>query len=282
MTKQLIVHGSASAAQLEEIKALSAAESWAPIQTNAWKFEKAQLDDGFLAALEAYCLNAHLDFAWLNAGLKLTDFRLLVMDMDSTLVTIETIDELADYAGKKTEVSAITEAAMRGEITDYDTSLRKRLALLKGLKVEALERVYEERMTLSPGAEKLVSTARQAGLKTLLVSGGFTFFTDKLKARLELDYTRSNVLGIEQGALNGEVEGNIVNAQVKAETVQQICAQLGISPHQTIVMGDGANDLKMMAIAGLSVAHRAKPVVRQQADVAFNFCGLDSLLTLLQ
>jgi phosphoserine phosphatase len=287
MTKSLIVHGPASAQQLEEIKALTAARGWTQTQTNAWTFEKAQLDGGFLAALEAYCLNAHLDFAWLKAGLKLTDFRLLVMDMDSTLVTIETIDELADYAGKKAEVSAITEAAMRGEISDYDTSLRRRLALLKGLSVDALERVYTERMKLSPGAEKLVSAAQHAGLKTLLVSGGFTFFTDKLKQRLNLDYAHSNVLGIEQGgltgdALSGEVEGSIVNAQVKAQTVQQLCTELGISTQQTIVMGDGANDLKMMEIAGLSVAYRAKPVVRKQADVAFNFCGLDGLLAILQ
>jgi len=199
------------------------------------------------------------------------------MDMDSTLITIECIDEIADYCGVKPQVAAITEAAMRGEITDFDESLRRRVALLAGLDASVLERVYEERLKLSPGAETMLAQARAAGLKTLLVSGGFTFFTQRLQERLGLDYNRANQLEIVDGKLTGAVLGEIVDAQVKADTLISICANLGIAPQRAIAMGDGSNDLKMMAVAGLSVAFRAKPVVRKAADVAFNHVGLDAL-----
>jgi len=282
MNKQLLIHGTASAQQLKELEVLTSATGISEYSEHCWQLQNAQIDEKFLKAVEAYCQSAQLDFAWLPAGLKLTDFGLLVMDMDSTLVTIETIDEMADYCGKKAEVAAITEAAMRGEISDYDTSLRRRLVLLEGLDTQALERVYVERMTLSPGAERLVQRVHQAGLKTLLVSGGFTFFTNKLKQRLQLTYARSNTLGMMGHQLNGTVEGEIVNAEVKARIVQETCASLGLPTSAAIVMGDGANDLKMMKLAGLSVAYRAKPVVRAQASVAFNFCGLDGLLSILR
>jgi phosphoserine phosphatase len=282
MNKQLLIHGNARAQQLKELEVLTAATSVAGYGEQCWHLHHAQLNEPLLKAVETYCQTAKLDFAWLPAGLRLSNFGLLVMDMDSTLVTIETIDEMADYYGKKDEVSAITEAAMRGEISDYNTSLRRRLALLQGLDTQALERVYLERMTLSPGAERLVQTAHKAGLKTLLVSGGFTFFTDKLKQRLQLTYARSNTLGMINHQLSGTVEGEIVNAEVKARIVQETCASLGLPTSAAIVMGDGANDLQMMKIAGLSVAYRAKPIVRAQARVAFNFCGLDGLLSILR
>jgi phosphoserine phosphatase len=282
MNKQLLIHGTASAQQLKELEVLTSATGISEYSEHCWQLQNAQIDEKFLKAVEAYCQSAQLDFARLPAGLKLTDFGLLVMDMDSTLVTIETIDEMADYCGKKAEVAAITEAAMRGEISDYDTSLRRRLALLEGLDTQALERVYLERMNLSPGAERLVQAAHVAGLKTLLVSGGFTFFTEKLKQRLQLSYARSNTLGMVDHRLTGTVEGEIVNAEVKARIVQETCASLGLPTSAAIVMGDGANDLKMMKLAGLSVAYRAKPVVRAQASVAFNFCGLDGLLSILR
>jgi phosphoserine phosphatase len=169
---------------------------------------------------------------------------------------------------------------MRGEIKDFNESLTRRVALLKGLDASALERVYEERLRLSPGAEHMLSGAQEAGLKTLLVSGGFTFFTEKLKGRLGLDFTRANTLEIVAGKLTGRVTGEIVNAEVKARTLRETCAELGIEPSQAIAMGDGSNDLKMMAAAGLSVAFRAKPVVREAASVAFNHVGLDGLLRL--
>jgi phosphoserine phosphatase len=201
------------------------------------------------------------------------------MDMDSTLITIECIDEIADMQGLKPEVAKITEAAMRGEI-EFRESLTRRVFLLKGLNASALQRVYEERLKLSPGAEIMLAAAKAAGLKTLLVSGGFTFFTDRMKTRLGLDFTHSNQLEIVDGKLTGRVTGNIVDADEKKRMVEICCAKLNFSPKQAIVMGDGANDLKMMGIAGLSVAFRAKPVVRAQADVALNFVGLDGILPL--
>ncbi|SAK94586.1 phosphoserine phosphatase [Caballeronia pedi] len=230
--------------------------------------------------IDAYCGAHALDYAYIAPDAKLADFGLVAMDMDSTLITIECIDEIADFCGLKAEVAAITEASMRGEIKDFNESLTRRVALLKGLDASALERVYEERLRLSPGAERMLEGARAAGLKTLLVSGGFTFFTERLKARLGLDYARANTLEIVDGKLTGKVVGDIVNAEEKARTLVETCAKIGIDPKRAIAMGDGSNDLKMMAEAGLSVAFRAKPVVRQSASVAFNFVGLDGLLRL--
>jgi phosphoserine phosphatase len=230
--------------------------------------------------IEVYCSTHRLDYAFVESNRALADFGLVAMDMDSTLITIECIDEIADFCGLKAEVAAITEASMRGEIKDFNESLTRRVALLKGLDASALERVYEERLQLSPGATQMLAGAKAAGLKTLLVSGGFTFFTERLKARLNLDYTHANTLEIEDGKLTGRVSGEIVNADVKARTLVETCAQLGIEPSRAIAMGDGSNDLKMMAEAGLSVAFRAKPVVREAASVAFNFVGLDGLLRL--
>lgn len=222
---------------------------------------------------------SRIDFYWNNSAKKLSDFKLLVMDMDSTLITIECIDEIADMQGLKSQVAAITEAAMRGEI-DFSESLTQRVALLKDLPVSALERVYEERLKLTFGAEKLLQGVQAAGLKTLLVSGGFTFFTDRLKDKLNLDYSRANQLEIIDDKLTGRVLGDIVDAQGKRETVENTCAQLGITPSEAIVIGDGANDLAMMEIAGLSVAFHAKPVVRAKAHAALNYVGLDGVLNL--
>ncbi|MDE2289945.1 MAG: phosphoserine phosphatase SerB [Burkholderiales bacterium] len=232
------------------------------------------------AQLEALCTQHRWDYALLPEGRRLTDFRLVAMDMDSTLITIECVDEIADYCGLKAEVSAITEAAMRGEIKDFNESLTRRVALLKGLDAGALERVYQDRLRLSPGAESMLLGVQAQGLKTLLVSGGFTYFTERLKPRLKLDATRANTLEIVDGRLTGRVLGEIVNAEVKARAVREMCEQIGAAPHQAIVIGDGSNDLQMMAAAGLSIAFRAKPVVRAQASVAFNHVGLDALLRL--
>jgi phosphoserine phosphatase len=232
--------------------------------------------------IDAYCGAHRLDHAFVAPDARLADFGLVAMDMDSTLITIECIDEIADFCGLKADVAAITEASMRGEIKDFNESLTRRVALLKGLDAGALERVYEERLELSPGAETMLAGARAAGLKTLLVSGGFTFFTEKLKARLGLDFTNANTLEIVDGKLTGKVIGEIVNADVKARTLRETCAKLGIDPQRAIAMGDGSNDLKMMAEAGLSVAFRAKPVVREAASVAFDFVGLDGLLRLYE
>ena len=231
------------------------------------------------AAIEHYCGTHGLDAAWVSAR-PLSDFSLLAMDMDSTLITIECIDEIADFCGLKAEVSAITEAAMRGEIPDFSESLRRRVALLQGLDAAVLEQVYEERVRLSPGAETLLAGARAAGLKTLLVSGGFTFFTRKLQARLGLDAAYANTLEIVDGKLTGRVLGEIVDGAVKARHVVETCAAMGVSANTAIAMGDGSNDLPMMAEVGLSVAYHAKPKVRAGANVALDHAGLDGVLRL--
>jgi phosphoserine phosphatase len=214
--------------------------------------------------------------------LKLSGFRLIAFDMDSTLINIECVDEIADAAGRKAEVSAITEAAMRGEIADYKESLRRRVALLKGVPVSAMQQVLDERLQLNPGAENLVQACQRAGLKTLLVSGGFTFFTDHVRDRLKIDFTRSNVLEVQDGHLTGRMVdqpwGDICDGEEKRRMLLATCQQLGIAPTQAIAMGDGANDLPMMGVAGLSVAYHAKPMVREQAMVAINEGGLDRLL----
>lgn len=216
------------------------------------------------------------------SGLRLADFRLAAFDMDSTLITIECVDEIADYVGRKAEVAAITEAAMRGEITDYDESLRRRVALLEGLPESTLQRVWDERVRLSPGADLLLASVKAAGLRTLVVSGGFTFFTERLRARLGLDLARSNLLEIEGGRLTGRLLGPIVNADAKRRIVEQTCAGLGCTADRAIVIGDGANDLKMMSIAGLSVAFHAKPIVRDETTHAINHCGLDAILNFFE
>jgi len=209
------------------------------------------------------------------------DTRLLVTDMDSTLINIECVDEIADFINVKPQVAEITEAAMRGEI-DFETSLRQRVSLLKGLEVSALERVYLERLQLNPGAELMLSSLKNQGIKTALVSGGFTFFTERLKQRLGLDYTMANVLAEHNGKLTGEVEGDICGAQAKADFLLAHCDKLAISPSQVVAMGDGANDLLMMEPAGLSIAYHAKPTVQQLASTVLNYCGLEGVIGLLQ
>ncbi|MEO7401895.1 MAG: phosphoserine phosphatase SerB [Polaromonas sp.] len=219
-------------------------------------------------------------------ALKLSDFRLIAFDMDSTLINIECVDEIADAVGRKAEVAAITEAAMRGEISDFKDSLRRRVALLKGVSVASMDEVYRERLKLNPGAAKLVHACKAADMKVLLVSGGFTFFADRVQGLLDIDYTRANVLEIENGLLTGRMIdqpwGDICDGEEKRRMLLATCAQLGINPLQAIAMGDGANDLPMMGAAGLSVAYHAKPKVREQAMVAINEGGLDRLLELMK
>jgi phosphoserine phosphatase len=264
---------------IERIAGMADAQRVVPVHAHAYRCEGVRYSDALKAAVDQACFAAGLDYTFIEPGRKLTDFGLVAMDMDSTLITIECIDEIADMQGLKPQVAEITEAAMRGEI-EFRESLTRRVSLLKGLDAAALQRVYDERLKLSPGAETMLNGVKAAGLKTLLVSGGFTFFTDRMKTRLGLDYTHSNLLEVVDGKLSGRVVGGIVDADEKKNTVERVCAELGISPKQAIVMGDGANDLKMMGISGLSVAFRAKPVVRAQADVALNFVGLDGILSL--
>jgi phosphoserine phosphatase len=232
------------------------------------------------ADIAAYCLEHRIDYGFVAQGRHLSDFGLVVMDMDSTLISIECIDEIADMQGLKPQVAAITESAMRGEI-DFAESLRRRVALLEGLDEGALQRVYDERLKLNPGAETMLAELKKHGIKTLLVSGGFVFFTERLKTRLGLDFTHANTLEIVNGKLTGKVLGKILDAQGKAEWLVKTRDELELKPDEVIAMGDGANDLKMMAQAGVSIAYHAKPVVREQASYALNFVGLDGLVNLL-
>jgi phosphoserine phosphatase len=235
----------------------------------------AEFDDEIASLLYA----EKLDWCFVESSRKLSDFGLIAFDMDSTLITIECIDELADFAGKKAEVSAVTESAMRGEI-DYRESLRRRLALLAGLDARVMARVFGERLLLSPGARELLAAAQNAGLRTAILSGGFTYFTERLRIELGFDFSTSNELEISGGKLTGRVVGDIVDAQAKAHHLVRLRDELGLRKEQVIAVGDGANDLMMMAEAGVSVAFHAKPATRAKASVALNFVGLDGVLNL--
>ena len=260
---------------LKAIAKLSGASRIEGVGHNAFRLHDYKARDG----VAEYCAKAKLDFAFITQPRRLSDFRLLVMDMDSTLVTIETIDELADLVGRKAEVAAVTAQAMRGEI-EYDESIRRRVAVLKGLPESALDQLYTERVKLSPGAERMIAGVKQAGLKILLVSGGFTHVTERLKTRLGLDYVRSSALGVKDGKFTGELEGRIVNADVKREALLSARDEIGATKEQIIAIGDGANDLKFMGEAGVSIAYHAKPVVRAKASYCFDHVGLDGVLNL--
>jgi len=232
-------------------------------------------------AVASYCERNGIDHAFVPEGRRFADLKLLAMDMDSTLIAIECIDELGALAGKKDEVAAITAQAMRGEI-DYPESLRRRVKALLGLSESALLQVYEEKLRLTPGADTLLAKCREHGVQVLLVSGGFTFFTERLKARLGIQHTISNVLEVQDGMLTGALVGEIVDADAKARKFREVMESLNARKEETVAIGDGANDLKMMAQAGLSVAFRAKPVVRAQASCALDWSGLDAVVSLFE
>ena len=265
-----------AATHLDHLAKLAQSRQCEQIAERAYRLTAAQAHNG----IAPYCLANRLDYGFVPHGRKLADFGLMVMDMDSTLIAIECIDEVAAMQGLKPQVAAITEAAMRGEM-EFAESLRRRVALLAGLDEHALQRVYDEYLRLSPGAETMLEALKARGIKTLLVSGGFVFFTERLKVRLGLDYAHANTLEIVNGKLTGKVLGKILDAQGKADWLVKIREELTLKPEQVIAMGDGANDLKMMAQAGISIAYHAKPVVRAQANYALNFVGLDGVVNLL-
>lgn len=262
----------------EQLAALAQAQGVARISATAARLLDVQHDDATRADVVAWAERHGIDTAFVPAGLKLSHCKVLAMDMDSTLINIECIDEIAGVAGVKDKVSEITEAAMRGEIKDFTESLRRRVALLKDVPAEALEQVYTEKLRLNPGAERLITTAQAAGIKVLLVSGGFTFFTDRLRERLKLDSAHANTLEIDNGVLTGRVLGDILDADAKAVYLREFARTHGATKEQVIAMGDGANDLKMLAAAGFPVAYHAKPLVRQQTRYALNVSGLDGVL----
>ena len=264
------------AAHLDRLASLALASRIEQIAAHAYRLRDTNPNDGVVG----FCYENQLDFGFVPPHQRLADFGLLVMDMDSTLISIECIDEIADMYQLKPQVAEITEAAMRGEI-DFAESLRRRVALLEGLEESALQRVYDERLQLNPGAEAMLAALKKHGIRTLLVSGGFVYFTERLKQRLGLDFAHANTLEIVDGKLTGKVLGHILDAQGKAEWLVHVRNELELRPEQVIAMGDGANDLKMMMQAGVSIAYHAKPVVRAQANYAFNFVGLDGLVHLL-
>ena len=262
---------------VKKIADLVSAQSITTLSKKVVRCDDVSTSAAVLSEVATLCLKSGLDYSFMQEDKKLSDFKLLVMDMDSTLITIECIDEIADIHGLKNEVAAITEAAMRGEL-DFRESLTQRVALLKGLEASALQQVFDERLLLSLGANELLAGAQAAGLRTVLVSGGFTFFTDRLRQQLTFDLARANELEIKDDKLTGRVIGPIIDASEKRHTVEIQAQALGVPTSAAIVMGDGANDLEMMSVAGLSVAFRAKPIVRAQSDVALNFVGLDGVL----
>jgi len=239
----------------------------------AYRFPEIADSPGLIdAARMAGC-----DAGFVPGDRRLDRVRVVAMDMDSTLITIECVDEIADMKGIKPEVAAITARAMRGEI-DFGESLRSRVALLAGLPVSVLDQVYEDRLRLSPGATRMLASFKAAGATTVLVSGGFTFFTERLKARLGLDVAVANRLGVEDGKLTGRIEGTLVDAKLKADTVRNLKQRLAGKDGLTVVLGDGANDLPMFAESDVAIAYRAKPIVRAQATYALDYCGLDGAL----
>jgi phosphoserine phosphatase len=274
----LVVQGvDVSTPDLKALHGLARGKDIQRVNENAFRITEA--DPATREAVAAHCAQAKLDWGFVPEGAKLSDFGLLAMDMDSTLISIECIDEIADFAGRKAEVAAVTASAMRGEI-DWPESLKRRVLALEGLEESALERVYAERLRFNPGADRLIAAARRNGVKTLLVSGGFTYFTDRVREKLRLDYAYSNVLVVEGGKLAGRTTGPLVDAQGKAAHVARLKRELGLPQERVLAIGDGANDLPMMAEAGTSIAYHAKPVVKAQARYALDYAGLDGVLSL--
>ncbi|MBU3559025.1 phosphoserine phosphatase SerB [Polynucleobacter sp. Nonnen-W13] len=248
--------------------------------TARWTCSQALLPEARVAMRDIAA--AHdADLAFLSSGFNPSEAKVLAMDMDSTLINIECIDEIADFIGKKAAVSEITEATMRGEIKDFKESLRRRVALLAGVSADVLDSVYKERLRPNPGAAQLLAGANARGLYTLLVSGGFTFFTEKLQQELGFKQAQANTLEIIDGKLTGKVIGHIVDGAAKNAFLQQACSLMDCHKENSITMGDGSNDLPMMQDSGISIAYRAKPIVKEKADAAFDRVGLDAALLLI-
>ncbi len=258
---------------LASLTGLSRPSEVEEISAHAYRLRDAQQNE----QIAQICRSASLDWAWMPAGHKLSGYSLFITDMDSTLITVECIDEIADLQGLKPEVATITEAAMRGEI-DFNESLRRRVTLLAGLPEAALEEIYRTRIVLTPGAERLLACLKQAGVHTVLVSGGFTYFTDRLKSRLGFDEAYGNVLEIRDGRLTGEIVGPIIDSAAKLTRLTLAAQRLGLQKSQIIAAGDGANDIPMLSAAGLGVAYHAKPALREIATCHLDHSGLDGIL----
>jgi phosphoserine phosphatase len=275
MALNLVLQGAPlSSDELTQVTALVGANHIVTLGASAWRLTGVREAD-----VDAFCAERGLDFAWVPDDRRLADLRLVAMDMDSTLVAMETIDEMGALLGIKDKIAVITDQAMRGEI-DYADSLRQRVSLLAGLEERALERLYAERMRLSPGGEALIEACKARGIITLLVSGGFSFFTSRLTERLGIDEQLSNRLEIVGGRLTGKVIGDVVDGRAKAARLAALGEKLGARREQILAIGDGANDIPMLAAAGISVAFHAKPAVRERATHALDHAGLDGVLNL--
>jgi len=262
---------------LRDLAKLSQADGIERITGQAFRLTRANVSEG----ITEHCAQAELDFAFVNPDIKLSDFKLIAMDMDSTLLAIESIDEIADMLNIKAQVAEITQQTMQGKM-NFEESLVRRTALLQGLHQDALQRVYDERVKLNPGAEIMLQKAKRAGLKTMVISGGFTFFTERIKAKLELDFAAANVLDIHDNKLTGQVRGEIIGRQGKAQVLRQVCEALNLKREQVITVGDGANDMDMMSESGVSIAYHAKPIVQNHATYSINYVGLDGITNLFQ
>lgn len=274
----LIIQGKPLAMDvLAELAVEAGSPAIEPLSKTAWRFLDAK--ESSKEWVSQACRELECDWAYVPAGLTLSHFGLWMTDMDSTLIQIECIDEIAGMLGLKDKVAAITERSMAGEL-DFSQSLRERVALLAGLKETTLKVVYEKKVKLNPGAKELIAACQAKGVKIGLISGGFTYFTNRLKQELGLDYAIANTLEVVGGRLTGMVKGDIIDAQAKADWLLKLRGELGLRPDQVFATGDGANDLKMLAAAGVGIAYHAKPVVRHQAHVALSYSGLDGVINL--
>ena len=274
----LIIQGmEIETSDLRELAKLSGASQIERITRNAFRL----VDASHQECISSFCHEVELDFAFVNKITNLTNFSMVAMDMDSTLVGIESIDEIAEMYGVRKQVSELTRKAMYGEI-NFAEALIQRVALLKGLDQSVLQRVYDERLVLNPGAEKMLGQLKISGIKTMLVSGGFTFFTDKLKEKLGLDFAFANTLEIENGKLTGKLIEKKIDAQGKGRVLKQIYNELGYKKENLIAIGDGANDLPMFAEVGVSVAYHAKPMVQENATYTINHVGLDGIINIFR
>lgn len=262
---------------LKSLAKHTAARTIEQIHPAAFRIVDAQRRDGVAPMCDA----AGVDYAFVPGGRRLADFGLFVTDMDSTLIDIECIDEIAAECGAKAQVAEITDAAMRGEI-DFCQSLTRRVALLTGLEVSALDTVYEKRLRLNRGAEALMQGLKAAQVSTMLVSGGFTFFTDRLQAALGFDHAYANRLEVSDGKLTGAVSGPVVDGEAKAAHLCRVRDEMALPADRVMAVGDGANDVPMFRAAGFRVAFRAKPVLRREADCCLNHNGLDAILDLFE